>query len=131
MSEDGISKHDQVLAGLVMSLQVAAMQQLGKIVDPATGEASRDLEQARATIDVLEMLKVKCREGTPPPVLRMLDGAVMDLQMNYLEERKRAAREGAGEESQADAPENAADAPEDAADEAGEEPEEPGTAGSE
>jgi len=94
MSGDGLGKHDHVLASLVYMLESAAMQQLGKLVNPATGEAQRDLEQARGTIDILDMLKHKCRTDTPDELLRLLDTAVMNLQLNYLDEVKKAAREG-------------------------------------
>lgn len=93
MSDNVMSKHDHVLAGLVFSLQAMTMQQLGKLQDPHTGEVHRDLDGARGTIDILEMLKAKCRTDTPPDLLRLLDGAVMDLQLNYVDERKREARE--------------------------------------
>jgi len=90
MSDDGeLTRHDHVLMGLVFSLQAGAMQQLGKLQDPLTGEATRDLDQARATIDILEMLKVKCRAGTPVDVVRMLDAAVLNLQLNYMDELKK------------------------------------------
>ncbi len=90
MSNQEMTKHDHVLAGLMFSLQAAAMQQMGKIQDPATGEVAVNLDQARATIDVLEMLKAKCRSDTPDDLLRALDGAVMDLQMNYMDEQKKS-----------------------------------------
>lgn len=90
MSDDvELTRHDHVLMGLVFSLQHAAMTQLGKLQDPASGEVHRDLDQARATIDILEMLKVKCRAGTPDDLLRMLDQAVLNLQLNYMDELKR------------------------------------------
>lgn len=89
MTENEITKHDQVLMGLVVSLQAGAMQQLGKLADPASGEVVRDLVSARATIDILEMLKAKCRTDTPAAVLRILDTAVMELQMNYVDEMKK------------------------------------------
>jgi len=98
MDDESLSKHDGVLLGLVLSLQAAAFQQLGKVKNPLTDRLERDLEQARATIDVLEMLKAKCRAGTAEPVLRLLDTAVMELQMNYLDEsrkQRRAAAESA------------------------------------
>lgn len=96
MSDDTeLTKHDHVLMGLVFSLQHAAMTQLGKLQDPASGEVSRDLDQARATIDILEMLKVKCRAGTPADLLRMLDQAVLNLQLNYVDELKRPGTGGA------------------------------------
>jgi hypothetical protein len=90
MSDDTeLTRHDHVLMGLVFSLQHAAMTQMGKLQDPASGEVYRDLDQARATIDILEMLKVKCRAGTPADLLRMLDQAVLNLQLNYMDELKR------------------------------------------
>ena len=93
MSQNGFSKHDQILAGLVWSLQAAALQQLGKIKNPLTDAVERDLVGARGSIDILEMLKAKCRQDTAPEVLRLLDTTVMELQMNYLDELKRERAE--------------------------------------
>jgi Domain of unknown function (DUF1844) len=90
MSEPQMTKHDHILMGLFSSLQAAAMQQMGKIQNPATGSVDPDLEGAATTIDILEMLKVKCRHETPEELIRFMDGAVMDLQMNFLEEKKKA-----------------------------------------
>ena len=112
MTESEIGKHDQVLAGLVISLQTATMQQLGKMTNLFTGEIDRDLEQARGTIDILEMLKAKCRTDTPAALLQMLDTAVMELQMNYLDELKKesaAAGEEASDEASEAAGEEASD----------------------
>ncbi|MFN2370712.1 MAG: DUF1844 domain-containing protein [Candidatus Krumholzibacteriia bacterium] len=110
MSDNGMTKHDHVLAGLVFSLQAMAMQQLGKLQDPHTGEVHRDLDGARGTIDILEMLKAKCRTDTPADLVRMLDGAVMDLQLNYVDERKKEVR--ARQQAQEQAGEQAGDQPE-------------------
>ncbi|MBU8870798.1 MAG: DUF1844 domain-containing protein [Gemmatimonadales bacterium] len=90
MSDQEMTRHDQVLLGLVFSLQAGAMQQLGKMQSPITGEMEKDLDQAKSTIDVLDMLKVKCRTDTPADILRIMDGAVMDLQLNYMDEVKKA-----------------------------------------
>lgn len=125
MDDAPFTRHDEILAGLAISLQAAAMQQLGKIKHPATGRVERDLEQARATIDMVEMLKVKCRTDTPASLLRLLDTAVMELQMNYLEELKRdreqerAGDQQAGEQqATAEQPAAAAAPPDRQADEA-------------
>ena len=110
MGENGIGKHEQVLAGMVWSLQAAAMQKLGKIKNPLTDALERDLAGARGTIDILEMLKVKCRQDTAPEVLRLLDGTVMELQMNYLEELRKeqaAPAEEEGEDEDAGAADDA------------------------
>ncbi len=85
-----LSRHDAVLLTLVAMFQDAGMRQLGKLAHPLTGKPERDLDGARATIDVLEMLQAKCRAGTPPAVMRALDTAVFELQMNWLDESKRA-----------------------------------------
>ncbi len=100
---DQISKHDHVLLSMTMNLQAMAMVQLGKVSNPSTGAVELDLEGARGTIDILEMLKAKCRTDTPEPVLKMLDQAVMDLQMNFLDEVKRE-RKTAEQPAEADEP---------------------------
>lgn len=102
---DEFTKHDQVLMGLTLNLQSIAMVQLGKLASPASGEIERDLDGARGTIDILEMLKVKCRTGTPEAVVKLLDQAVMDLQMNYLDELKRSRAEKAAEQAAEDSSE--------------------------
>lgn len=108
MSEMEMSRHDQVLMGLVWSLQASAMQQMGKIQNPVTGEMEKNLEAARSSIDVLEMLKVKCRTDTPGEILRMLDGAVMDLQLNFMDEMK---KEQGGKDADAGEPAEETGAP--------------------
>lgn len=49
-----------------------------------------DLDQAGGLIDILDMLKTKCRHETSEEILKMLDGAVMDLQLNYMDEVKKS-----------------------------------------
>jgi hypothetical protein len=107
----------------VFSLQAAAMQQLGKIQNPMSGEVEKDLDQAKGTIDLLEMLKAKCRTDTPDELLRMIDGAVMDLQLNYMDEVKKSSGEKeATDEAPADASvEASAEAEEDTKEETGDE----------
>ncbi len=107
MNDQTPSKHDQVLFHLVVNLQMMAMQQLGKLQHPVTGETGRDLEQARGTIDILEMLKTKCRTDTPEEILRILDQAVMDLQLNYLDEAKKDDAADSPEAEEADEKETA------------------------
>lgn len=109
MGTDDLTKHDHILAGLVFSLQAAAMQQLGKIQNPLTGAVEKDLEQARGTIDILEMLKAKCRTDTPADLLRLLDSAVMDLQLNYMDELKKKPADE--EKAAAEAGDEAAETP--------------------
>ena len=89
MTEIKMTKHDHILMGFFSSLQAAAMQQMGKIQNPATGKMDVDLKGAAATIDILDMLKVKCRTETPVELLRFMDNAVMEIQMKFLDEKKK------------------------------------------
>ena len=113
-----MTKHDHVLAGLVFSLQAAAMQQLGKIQNPMTGEVEMDLEQAKGTIDLLEMLKVKCRTDTPEDLLKVIDSADMDHQLNYMDEGKKKGGDQPEDEPGGDEDAGAKASPEDAQDDA-------------
>ncbi len=90
MNDTGMSKHDHVLIGLVFSLQSQAMMLMGKVQNPSTGEMEIDLDQAGGLIDILDMLKAKCRQDTPEEIMKMVDGAVMDLQLNYMDEVKKS-----------------------------------------
>jgi len=101
MTNDSLTKHDHVLLSLVMQFQTIAMIQLGKMADPHSGELHRNLDAARGTIDVLEMLKVKCRDNTPAELVQLLDKSVMDLQMNYLDEVKKSDSTDADADSEA------------------------------
>lgn len=91
MSDNNLSKHDHLLMMFFSSLQAEAMMHMGKIQNPTTGQVERNMEAAQATIDLLDMLKVKCRTDTPADLLRYMDNSVMELQMNYLDEKKKDA----------------------------------------
>jgi len=99
MTDKQIDKHDAILMGLVMNLQSSGMMQLGKMVNPHTGETHRDLDGARYTVDILEMLKAKVGDNCDPEVQKLIEQAVMNLQMNYMDELKKG---DSPEESEAD-----------------------------
>jgi hypothetical protein len=100
LSENTLSKHDHVLIGFFSSLQAAAMQHMGKLANPVTGEVERDMVAAQSTIDILEMLKAKCRTDTPEELLRFMDTAVMELQMNFLDEKKKDEQQEKGDDEE-------------------------------
>ncbi len=74
---------------LVAMFQVAAMQQLGKVPNPATNEIERDLDQARVSIDMLEMLKQRTEGNRSEAESEVLDKVLFELQMNYVDETRR------------------------------------------
>lgn len=105
-----LDRHDQHLLGLIMNLQGAAMVQLGKVTDPHSGELARDVEAARFTIDLLEAVKVKTTGNLAPEIARHLERVVMELQLNYTDEKRKDAAAQAAQTDAADAPEAGADA---------------------
>ena len=78
---------DQALfSALLFSLHAAGMQQLGKIMNPMTGQVERDLEQAQATIEMLEMIKRKTTGNLVENENKLLARLLYELQMNYVDE---------------------------------------------
>jgi hypothetical protein len=91
VNQDEISqqKNTILFTQLLLSLHGAAMHYLGKLVDPAQGEASVDLDQARVTIDTLDMLKAKSTGNLSTDESRFLDQILADLKLNYVDESNR------------------------------------------
>ncbi|OGV65950.1 MAG: hypothetical protein A2498_04880 [Lentisphaerae bacterium RIFOXYC12_FULL_60_16] len=77
--------HKALFLNLTMMLSASAMQQMGKLVDPAKGKAETNLEGAQVTIDMLSMLQAKTLNNLDPEEKRMIDHTVSSLQMTYVE----------------------------------------------
>lgn len=71
---------------LVISLSQAGMQQLGKIANPLTGKVEKNLDQAKSTIDILEMLKEKTNGNLTKEEAEMIGEVLANLQLNYVDE---------------------------------------------
>lgn len=85
----------ELFLGLVHSFQSAAMQQMGKILNPFTQQIERDLPQAQLSIDMLIMLQERTTGNLTPEESRFLAHVLRELQLNYVmeleEEKKREA----------------------------------------
>jgi len=83
----------------IVGIANSAMQQLGKIMNPLTGKIERDLGSAKATIDLIRMLQVKTKGNLSREEQQLLDRALSNLQLNYVDElnRKEEPAEAAGE----------------------------------
>mgnify|MGYP006304307699 CR=1 FL=1 len=79
--------HTARFTALVYSLHSSAMVQLGKLAEPTTGEVRRDLDAARSTIDLLETLDYKLRNGLEDSERRMFDQVLTELRLNYIGEQ--------------------------------------------
>ena len=78
---------------LIFSLKTSAIIQLGKIANPLTGNIDRDLNEAKYTIDMLNMIKEKTKNNLTPDEEKMINDAVFELQMNYIDEVKKGEEE--------------------------------------
>jgi hypothetical protein len=75
-----------MFAQLVLMLQAAAMQYLGKLKNPVTDALERNLQAAQGMIDLLDMLKDRTRGNLSTEESAMLDQMLRDLRLNYVDE---------------------------------------------
>ena len=80
---------DRLFLHLVMVFEAQAMVQLGKVVDPTSGEARRDLEGAKGTIAIIEMLQGKTKGNLTDREADALRHVLTSLRMNYVDELRK------------------------------------------
>ncbi len=99
MAESG-QKETALYMQLVMTFQAAAWQQMGKIKSPVTDKIERNLDQARFSIDMLEMLKSKTKGNLAEEELKFLNHVLTELQLNFVDEmnKDKAKAEAKAEE---------------------------------
>ena len=108
MADQNIPTQDQqnelLFMQLVMMFQGMALQNLGKVMDPMTNQIERNLEQAKNMIDLLGMLDEKTKGNLNNNEQRLLEHALFELRMNYVDELKKdaASEEQASEEQSKD-----------------------------
>ena len=83
---DSSEKIDIQFFQLVLSLQAAAMQQMGKVMSPLTGKVERDLTGAKTSIDLIEMLEKKTTGNLSDDEAKMIKHVLYELRMNYVDE---------------------------------------------
>ena len=86
-------KLNMLFMSLVLSLSQAAMQHMGKVTNPLTGEIERNLEQAKVTIDMMEMLKEKSKGNLVKEEEKFIGETLATLQLNYVDEVKKGKEE--------------------------------------
>jgi hypothetical protein len=68
-----------------------AMMALGKLANPSTGKAEKNLAAARLFIDTLEMLEGKTKGNLNSDETKVLHATLTDLRLMYVEEAKAAS----------------------------------------
>ncbi|RJP80311.1 MAG: DUF1844 domain-containing protein [Candidatus Zixiibacteriota bacterium] len=89
MENDRNAKHSHLFFALVASLEYSALMGLGKLVNPLTGKAQRDLPAASEAIDMLDMLEARTRGHLSPEEAGRLSETLHLLRLNYVEEYHR------------------------------------------
>ena len=83
---DNTPQPDPMFLQIVLSLQAGAWQHMGKVASPVSGRIERDLPMAKHTIDLLGMLQTKTAGNLTPDEKQMLDHALYELRLNYVDE---------------------------------------------
>ncbi|MEA2030687.1 MAG: DUF1844 domain-containing protein [candidate division Zixibacteria bacterium] len=86
---DPENKENFMFSQLVLSLQMGAMQQMGKMASPVTNKVERDMSMAQASIDMLGMLESKTKGNLTEDEEKLLTHILYELRMNYVEESKK------------------------------------------
>jgi len=76
-------------ASFVFSLSTQALVHLGEIPDPVDGATHMQLEGARQIIDILAVLSEKTRGNLDPAENALLENALYDLRMRYVDRARR------------------------------------------
>lgn len=86
---------DGYLFRLIATFEAAAMQQLGKIANPVTGDVEVDLEGATDAIEMLAAIQRKTEGNLNEDEKRLLEHVLFQLRMNYVDVAKeRSSSEG-------------------------------------
>lgn len=94
MTKDETEKKEEYhFIQLVLMFQVSAMQQMGKIQNPITRKMERDLNQAKFSIDMLEMIQQKTEGNLSESEKKFLDHVLFELRMNYVDEMNKDKKE--------------------------------------
>lgn len=86
-----------------------AWMAMGKVANPVSGEVERELRLARQMIDLLGELETRTAGNRSDDETKMLQGALTELRMNYLEEMKKPEPEAEAKDEAGPEPESEAE----------------------
>ena len=82
---------DGYLFRLIATFEAAAMQQMGKIAHPLTGDVEVSLEGASDSIEMLAAIQRKTEGNLNDDEKRLLDHVLYQLRMNFVDVSKEQA----------------------------------------
>ncbi|HNQ61106.1 MAG TPA: DUF1844 domain-containing protein [Bacteroidia bacterium] len=84
-----MQNNEQLFIQVVYIFHSSAMVAMGKLKNPATDKIERDLDQAKQSIDILEMLKEKTKGNLSTEISSLLDKFLTELRLNFIDERNK------------------------------------------
>jgi hypothetical protein len=84
-ADAGAAEHEINFATFVLSLSTQALAHLGEIPDPIDRSKRVDLHAARQIIDIIGMLRDKTRGNLDEAENALLENALYDLRMRYVD----------------------------------------------
>lgn len=98
------AKSVMMFNSLVMMFGTQAVMAMGKLQNPMTGKVDRDLDQAQAMIDMLEMVEERTKGNLTEDESRLITNTLRDLRLNYVVERNKDANPASPAIDEAEAP---------------------------
>ncbi len=83
---ENIDKNSQLFIYLIGSFEMSAMMAMGKIKNPMTDKDEKDMTQAKFSIDILDMLKVKTEGKLDEDESKYLENTLGQLKLNFIDE---------------------------------------------
>ncbi|MEK7818817.1 MAG: DUF1844 domain-containing protein [Bacteroidota bacterium] len=74
---------------LVGMLHAASMQQMGKTKNPMTDKIEKNLDEASATIDILDMIQNKTKGNLSSEEEKYLTLLLQELKLNFVDEKQK------------------------------------------
>jgi hypothetical protein len=81
-----MNENDKLFLQLLYIFHSSAMQGLGKVINPLTKKSEKNMEQAKQSIAMLEMIKEKTVNNLNKDQCSALDSFLTELRMNYVDE---------------------------------------------
>ncbi|MFN4111432.1 MAG: DUF1844 domain-containing protein [Ignavibacteria bacterium] len=86
MTEQEKNLYDALFVQLILQFQTSAMVGLGKLPNPITQKIEKDLEAAKLSIDMIDMIKAKTKGNLSDDEERLITQISKDLKLNYVDE---------------------------------------------
>jgi hypothetical protein len=84
-----MNENDKLFLQLLYIFHASAMQGMGKIKNPVSGKIEKNLEQAKQSIGMLEMIKEKTENNLSEDLKKALETFLTELRMSYVDEVNR------------------------------------------